>query len=74
MSSDTREMDSCSRVVKSDLKPCGIGRGLLRNLVRPLDFLGTFMVGMVVIAVTAKWQRLGDIAADTVVIRRISRK
>ena len=58
------------RVLRDDLQPCGFGRGLLRNLLRLLDGLVWYLPGMLVAALTAKWQRLGDLAAKTIVIRK----
>lgn len=40
----------------------------IRNLVRPVDFLGVYAVGGLVMFLTRKVQRLGDLAAGTVVI------
>ncbi len=59
------------RVVKMDsLKPCGIGRAVLRNLLQLLDGLLHFIIGMAFAAFSRHWQRLGDMAAGTIVIRR----
>jgi len=57
------------RVVGTDLQPCGFGRALIRNLLRIADGFFQFLVGIVLVALTEKWQRLGDMAAKTVVIR-----
>lgn len=58
------------RVVRTDLRRCGLGWALLRNLLRIVDGLGWYIVGMLMVAFTAKWQRLGDLAAKSIVIRR----
>ncbi len=58
------------RVVGTDLAPCGFGRAVVRNVLRVFDALLSFAIGMVFVAFTAEWQRLGDVAARTVVIRR----
>lgn len=57
------------RVVGTDLKPCGIGRGLLRNLLMFADGFFNFMIGILLVAFTDDWQRVGDMAARTIVIR-----
>ncbi len=57
------------RVLGTDLKPCGIGRALLRNLLKVADGFFNFMVGIMLVALTENWQRVGDLAARTVVVR-----
>lgn len=57
------------RVVGTDLRPCGFGRALVRNLLKFVDGFFNFMVGILLVALTDNWQRLGDLAARTVVIR-----
>ena len=57
------------RVVGVDLRPCGFGRALIRNFLRFVDGIFNFLVGLLLIALTENWQRLGDLAARTVVVR-----
>jgi uncharacterized RDD family membrane protein YckC len=58
------------RVVRSDGQPVTLGPVLVRNLVRVVDFLpSSYGVGVVTMVVTARSQRLGDLAAGTIVIR-----
>jgi uncharacterized RDD family membrane protein YckC len=57
------------RVVKTDLSYCGFWRALVRNLVFIIDWFFGYMVGVGLIAFLANWQRLGDKAASTIVIR-----
>lgn len=57
------------RVVSTDLRPCGFGLGVVRRLLLLVDSLFQFMVGLLVLAYTAKLQRLGDLAAGTVVLK-----
>jgi uncharacterized RDD family membrane protein YckC len=45
------------------------GQASIRNLLRLIDF---FVIGEVLIATTKRKQRLGDLAAKTVVLRRTS--
>ncbi|MDQ7850319.1 MAG: RDD family protein [Armatimonadota bacterium] len=47
-----------------------LGAALLRNLLRALDGLGVYLVGAVLIMVTKQRQRLGDLAARSVVVQR----
>ncbi len=57
------------RVVKTDLQKCGFGRALLRNLIRIVDIFWWYLVGILIVSLSVRWQRLGDLAAGTVVIR-----
>jgi uncharacterized RDD family membrane protein YckC len=50
--------------------PITVSQALIRNLVRLVDFLPSYyLVGAVAIFVTRRNQRLGDLAAGTVVVR-----
>ncbi len=57
-------------VLKADFTPCGLGAGFLRNLLRIVDGFFYYLVATVSLAGTLKWQRLGDLAAETVVVVR----
>lgn len=58
------------RVVRDGGYPLGMAGALIRNVLRPLDFLPVFFgVGLVVALATARTQRLGDLAASTLVVR-----
>jgi uncharacterized RDD family membrane protein YckC len=57
------------RVLGTDLLPCGFGRALLRNLLKFIDGFFNFMVGILLAALSENWQRVGDMAARTVVVR-----
>jgi uncharacterized RDD family membrane protein YckC len=63
------------RVLGTELAPCGFARALLRTMPLVLDGLlfisGSlnFRVGALVIACTVNHQRLGDMAARTIVVR-----
>ena len=53
-----------------DLQPCGFGKAMIRNLLKIFgDSFFSFLVGIVFIAVTPSWQRVGDLAGRTVVVR-----
>ncbi len=56
------------RVLGTDLQPCGFGRALLRNLLTFVDGFFSFLVGALLVALTENWQRLGDMAARTIVV------
>jgi uncharacterized RDD family membrane protein YckC len=56
------------RVLGTDLQPCGFGRALLRNVLTVVDGFFNFLVGALLVALTENWQRLGDLAARTVVV------
>ena len=59
------------RVVKLE-GAYGLGPSLLRNILRFIDFLPfLYIVGIVTIAITKKKQRIGDMAAGTVVVRAV---
>jgi uncharacterized RDD family membrane protein YckC len=58
------------RVVRGGGEPVGFLTSAIRNVVRIVDFLPAFYpVGMITILVTTRNQRLGDLAAGTLVIR-----
>lgn len=56
------------RVLGTDLRPCGFGRAFLRNLLTFVDGFFNFLVGVLLVALTESWQRLGDLAARTIVV------
>ena len=56
-------------VVNDDLSPVTLGSSLVRNLLRTVDFLPLFyLVGLVSMLCNRRFQRLGDLAAGTLVI------
>lgn len=61
------------RVVRLDGGPIGFGASAIRNVMRLIDVLpGGYAVGAIAIIATPYHQRLGDMAAGTVVIRERS--
>lgn len=56
------------RVLGTDLRPCGFGRAFVRNLLKFIDGFFNFMIGIMLVALTENWQRVGDMAARTVVV------
>lgn len=56
-------------VLKEDFKKCTLGIAFLRNLMRIVDSFFYYLVGIIAITGTLKWQRLGDLVAGTVVVR-----
>jgi len=56
-------------VINDDLSPVTLGTSLVRNLLRTVDFLPLFyLVGVVAMLSNRRFQRLGDMAAGTLVI------
>jgi uncharacterized RDD family membrane protein YckC len=58
------------RVVNEDGGPISWSQAIIRNLIRLIDGLVFYAIGFVAICVTAKRQRLGDLAAKTMVVQR----
>jgi uncharacterized RDD family membrane protein YckC len=58
------------KVLKADFTPCGLSAGFLRNLMRIVDCFFYYLVAAVSMSGTLKWQRLGDLVAETVVVRK----
>jgi uncharacterized RDD family membrane protein YckC len=58
------------KVVKANGEPYSFGAVLGRNLLRIVDGLFFYVVAIIVIAVTKKRQRLGDLAAGTLVVAK----
>lgn len=61
-------------VCDADGTPPALRRALVRNLLRPVDFLVFYLVGAVVATVAGEERRLGDLAAGTVVRRVVPRR
>jgi uncharacterized RDD family membrane protein YckC len=60
------------QVVGADGTPINWHGSVLRNLLRTADFLPVgYALGIVVMAATGRFQRLGDLAGDTVVCYRM---
>jgi uncharacterized RDD family membrane protein YckC len=57
------------RVVGEDGAPVTFGAAVVRNLLRLIDALFFYLVGVLFAATSARGQRLGDRAAGTVVVR-----
>ena len=56
-------------VINDDLTPVTLGTSLVRNLLRTVDFLPLFyLAGLVTMLCNRRFQRLGDMAAGTLVI------
>lgn len=56
------------RVVDDDGCAISWGQSLLRNLIRPIDFLFVYLVAAVAVWASPRKQRLGDRAAATFVV------
>ncbi len=58
------------RVIQQSGRPIGLFESMARNLIRYVDqFPGFYAVGVVAMFVTRQHQRLGDLAAGTLVVR-----
>jgi uncharacterized RDD family membrane protein YckC len=58
------------RVVRSGGQPVGFVASLIRNVLRIVDFLPSFyLLGAILIVASRQNQRLGDLAAGTLVVR-----
>ena len=57
------------KVVNDDLTPVSLGPSLIRNLLRGADiFPVLYAVGSISVLLTGRFQRLGDLAAGTIVV------
>lgn len=56
-------------VMHQDMKPCTMLQSVVRNFLRLVDGIGLYGVGVIALAGTDRWQRLGDLAGRTVVVR-----
>ena len=56
------------KVVGTDLKEIGFARALLRNLLKIVDGFFNFLVGIMIIAFNENYQRIGDMASNSIVI------
>ena len=58
------------RVIRADGTPITLAESVIRNLVRLIDFLpGAYGLGLVTMFIDGKARRLGDLAANTLVVR-----
>ena len=58
------------RVIRGDGTPITLAESIIRNLVRLVDFLpGAYGLGLVTMFIDGKARRLGDLAANTLVVR-----
>lgn len=56
-------------VINDDLTPVTFGTSLVRNLLRTVDFLPLlYLLGLITMLFNRRFQRLGDLAAGTLVI------
>jgi uncharacterized RDD family membrane protein YckC len=59
------------RVVQLDGSPITWREAIVRNLLRPVDEIVLYLVAAISVWASPRKQRLGDRAADTVVVRRV---
>jgi len=57
-------------VRESTGRPPGLGAAALRTVLRIVDGIASYLVAFVVVLASGKNQRLGDMAAGTLVVRR----
>jgi len=57
------------KVRKEDGSKCGIREAFIRNVLRIIDGLVVYLVGVILIITSGKKQRLGDMVAKTVIIK-----
>lgn len=55
------------RVKTTEGAPCTFSQGAVRNILRVVDAIGVYLVGLITALVTKKKQRVGDLAAHTIV-------
>lgn len=56
-------------VVHDDGSPCTMTSSAIRNVLRVIDGFAAYLLGLVVILLTDRNQRIGDLAGGTVVVR-----
>lgn len=57
------------RVVTIDGRPIGFARAALRNVLRAADLLpSAYLVGVITMAISSRFQRVGDLVAGTLVV------
>ena len=57
------------KVVKVSGEPIDIGEALIRNILRIIDGLIFYLIGFIILSMSDKKQRLGDMAAGTIVVK-----
>jgi uncharacterized RDD family membrane protein YckC len=58
------------KVIKENGSKCDFGSALVRNILRIIDHLPfLYILGIILVAVTEKKQRLGDMLAKTIVVK-----
>ena len=57
------------RVRREDGSKCGIREAFIRNVLRIIDGLVIYLVGIILIITSGKKQRLGDMVAKTIVMK-----
>ena len=57
------------KVVKEDGKKLTMPDAIIRTVLRIIDGLGAYVLGLIVILVSQKKQRIGDMAARTIVVK-----
>jgi uncharacterized RDD family membrane protein YckC len=56
-------------ISEADGRAPGIGRALLRTVLRLIDGIFGYVLGLIIVVNSSRRRRLGDMAADTLVVR-----
>jgi uncharacterized RDD family membrane protein YckC len=67
------KMVAGTRVVMADGRPVTLGAALVRNVLRIVDAIGLYLVGLIVLAIDGQNRRIGDFAAGTRVVNDAGR-
>jgi len=57
------------KVVKENGNKLTYGDAFIRTILRIIDSIGAYLLGLIVILVSQKKQRIGDLAAHTIVVK-----
>ena len=57
-------------VVSGDGSPIDMQAAVIRNVLRLIDGIGNYVLGLIVMLITDRRQRVGDLVADTVVVKK----
>lgn len=58
-------------VRQASFRPINLWGAILRNLLRPIDFIGFYFLAMIVISLNGRSQRIGDLLGRTVVVQSV---
>jgi len=67
------KMVAGTRVVMADGRAITLGAAIVRNVLRIIDAIGLYLVGLIVLAIDGQNRRIGDFAAGTRVVNDAGR-